>query len=91
MPATSEIKIRGYFHMCIVIYMRDSKATVSLRQHKLLSPYRRRPAPRELHDRTITTDAPNVMWGTDGTQVLTVEDGYVLVFSAVEHWRPASF
>lgn len=62
-----------------------------MRQHKLLSPYRRRPAPRELHDRTITTNAPNVMWGTDGTQVLTVEDGYVWVFSAVEHWRPASF
>lgn len=58
-----------------------------MRQHKLLSPYRRRPAPRELHDRTITTNAPNVMWGTDGTQVLTVEDGYVWVFSAVEHWN----
>lgn len=26
------------------------------------------------------------MWGTDGTRILTVEDGYVWLFSAVEHW-----
>ena len=58
-----------------------------MRLHRLLSPYRRRQGNPDPHDRTIITDAPNVMWGTDGTQVLTVEDGYVWVFSAVEHWN----
>jgi len=58
-----------------------------MRENELLSPYRVRQADDGAHDRTITTDEPNVMWGTDGTQVLTVDDGYVWVFSAVEHWN----
>lgn len=58
-----------------------------MRENELLSPYRRRkPEPMD-HDRSITTDAPNEMWGTDGTQVMTVDDGHVWVFSAVEHWN----
>ena len=40
-----------------------------------------------LHDGTIVTDAPNLMWGTDGTRILTVEDGWVWVFTAIEHWN----
>ena len=39
------------------------------------------------HDGTITTDAPDVMWGTDATSTFTTEDGYVTVFLAVEHWN----
>ena len=31
--------------------------------------------------------SPNVMWGTDGTRILTVDDGYVWLFTAVEHWN----
>lgn len=58
-----------------------------MRENDLLSPYRARQADDSAHDRTITTDAPNEMWGTDGTQVMTVEDGHVWVFSAVEHWN----
>ena len=58
-----------------------------MRKNDLLSPYRARQADDSAHDRTITTDAPNEMWGTDGTQVMTVEDGQVWVFSAVEHWN----
>ena len=58
-----------------------------MRQHQLLSPHRGRQGKPEAHDRTITTDAPNVMWGTDGTQVRTVEDGLVWIYSAVEHWN----
>jgi transposase InsO family protein len=26
------------------------------------------------------------MWGTDGTKIFTLDDGYVWLFSAVEHW-----
>ena len=33
------------------------------------------------------TEAPNLMWGTDGTKVFTLDDGWVWVFAAVEHWN----
>lgn len=58
-----------------------------MRQHNLLSPYRQRQAASNTHDRTIITDAPNLMWGTDGTQVQTIDDGLVWIFSAIEHWN----
>ena len=58
-----------------------------MREHNLLSPYRKpQGAPKE-HDGTIGTEAPNVMWGTDGARVFTVEDGYGWIFVAVEHWN----
>jgi len=58
-----------------------------MRENELLSPYRQRKAEPTVHDRSIITDVPNEMWGTDGTQVMTVDDGLVWVFSAVEHWN----
>ena len=36
------------------------------------------------HDGTIVTSAPQVMWGTDGVRVFTVEDGWIWTFAAVE-------
>ena len=50
-----------------------------MREANLLSPHRR--------PRMVGTEAPNVMLGTDGARVLTVEDGYVWIFTAVEHWN----
>jgi len=58
-----------------------------MRENTLLSPHRGRQGKPEVHDGTITTDAPNLMWGTDGAKVLTVDDGWVWVFAAVEHWN----
>lgn len=58
-----------------------------MREHGLLSPHRHRPRPAEAHDRRITTDAPNIMWGADATQIATVEDGRVWLFAVVEHWN----
>jgi transposase InsO family protein len=58
-----------------------------MREHRLLSPHRGRCASTQAHDGTITTAAPDVMWGTDGVRVLTVEDGWVWIFCAVEHWN----
>ena len=58
-----------------------------MREANLLSPHRRPRGESHKHDGTIGTDAPNVMWGADGTRVLTVEDGYVWIFTAVEHWN----
>ena len=57
-----------------------------MRENQLLSPYRCRQATGEKHTGSIITEAPNVMLGTDGTRILTVDDGYVWLFSAVEHW-----
>jgi putative transposase len=58
-----------------------------MRENNLLSPYRRPQGTPKLHAGEIITDRPNVMWGTDATRVLTVEDGSVWVFAAVEHWN----
>jgi len=58
-----------------------------MRENQLLSPHRGRRGDGVVHDGRITTDAPNLMWGTDGARVLTVEDGWVWVFSAVDHWN----
>jgi len=58
-----------------------------MREHQLLSPHRVRQGAQNLHDGRIMTDAPNVMWGTDGTKVFTLNDGWVWVFSVVEHWN----
>lgn len=58
-----------------------------MRKHNLLSPYRKPQGAPKDHDGTIGTEAPNVMWGTDGARVFTVEDGYGWIFVAVEHWN----
>lgn len=58
-----------------------------MREHQLLSPHRGRQGEPIAHDGTITTTAPNVMWGTDGTKVFTLDQGWVWVFVAVEHWN----
>jgi transposase InsO family protein len=58
-----------------------------MRQHTLLSPHRARTRPETPHERHITTEAPNLMWATDATQVTTVEDGKVWLFGVAEHWN----
>ena len=58
-----------------------------MRENHLLSPHRVRQGAAKKHDGTIMTDAPNDMWGTDGTKVFTVNDGWVWVFCVIEHWN----
>ena len=41
----------------------------------------------QTHDGTIVTREPNLMWGTDGVRVFTVDDGWVWTFAAVEPWN----
>ena len=57
-----------------------------MRENSLLSPHRGRQGQAE-HPGTIITGAPNVMWGTDGSRILTQDEGWVWVFAAVEHWN----
>lgn len=58
-----------------------------MREHNLLSPYRKPQGESNEHDGTIGTKTPNVMWGTDGARVFTAEEGYGWIFVAVEHWN----
>ena len=45
-----------------------------MRENNLLSPYRGRRGNPRLHQGEIITPAPNLMWGTDGAKVFTVEE-----------------
>jgi hypothetical protein len=56
-------------------------------ENSLLSPHRRPPQPANDHDGSITTDAPNVMWGADSVIIPTVKDGNVTLFIIAEHWN----
>jgi len=58
-----------------------------MRLHHLLSPHRTVPTLAKAHDGRITTDAPNVRWATDGAKVWTADDGWLWVFTALEHWN----
>ena len=49
--------------------------------HKLVTPN------EGAHDGTIITKAPGEIWATDGTKVMTVDDGNVWIFVAIEHWN----
>jgi len=58
-----------------------------MRENSLLSPYRGRQSQAVEHHGTIITKAPNVMWGTDASRILTQDQGWVWIFAAVEHWN----
>jgi transposase InsO family protein len=57
-----------------------------MRENQRLSPYRVRQGEPVRHDGSIQSEAPNRLWGTDGIRVQTVENGWVWVFSAVDHF-----
>ena len=58
-----------------------------MREHSLLSPHRGRRGHHNPHEGEIITQAPNLMWGTDGAKVFTLEEGWGWLFVAVEHWN----
>ena len=88
-PFTGEGHRKVHARLRVLDRIRVSRTRVLrvMRENKLLSPHRSRKGEAKLHDGTIVTDEPNVMWGTDGAKVLTLDDGWVWVFSAVEHWN----
>jgi transposase InsO family protein len=68
--------------------IRTSKPRVLrlMRAANLLAPTRiQRVLGPQSHEGTITTEHPNQMWGTDATSTVTLEDGPVSVFVAVDH------
>ena len=54
-------------------------------QHGLLAPHRVGRPGQRAHDGTITTVAVDMVWGTDMTETVTLNDGRARVFVAVDH------
>ena len=58
-----------------------------MREHGLQAAQRAgHPHGPKAHDGTIIPDKPDVMWGTDLTGTMTVQDGHAAVFVAVDHY-----
>jgi transposase InsO family protein len=58
-----------------------------MREHGLQAAQRAgHPHGPKAHDGTIIPDKPDVMWGTDLTGTMTVQDGHTAVFVAVDHY-----
>lgn len=86
-PFTGEGHRKVWARLRILRDIRVCRARVLrlMRENALLSPHRRPQRTPNLHDGTIATDQPNQMWGTDGIRIETVDEGWVWVFSAVDH------
>lgn len=68
--------------------VRTSKERVRrlMRQHGLQAVHRvGHPHGPKAHDGTIIPDAPDVMWGTDMTTTITLDQGQACVFVCVDH------
>jgi transposase InsO family protein len=80
-------KVWARLHFVQGLHVARKRVLRLMREHQLLSPHRGRQGTPAAHDGTIVTDAPNVMWGTDGAKVFTLDEGWVWTFVAVEHWN----
>lgn len=58
-----------------------------MRQENLLSPHRVVQGQKQEHTGKIITAVPDDMWGTDGTKIFTIDDGWCWLFTAIEHWN----
>ena len=79
---------RKFWARLRVAGVRTSKTRVLrlMREAQLLAPQRQAaPVARKAHTGTITTDRPNQMWGIDATATVTLDDGAVTVFAAIDH------
>lgn len=87
-PFTGEGHRKVWARLRILRGIRVSKTRVLrlMGENQLLSPYRQPKGVPNLHDGSIITDRPNEMWGTDGIRIETADDGWVWVFSAVDHF-----
>ena len=80
-------KVWARLRVCRDIRVARKRVLRLMRENNLLSPLRCRRRGGNPHDGEIITHAPNLMWGTDGVRVFTVDDGWGCIFTAVEHWN----
>jgi len=88
-PWTGEGHRKVWARLRVIDGVRASRKRVLrlMREHALLSPHRARQRGEAAHDRRIITEAPNIMWAIDATQITTVQDGKVWLFGVAEHWN----
>jgi putative transposase len=86
-PFTGEGHRKVWARLRMVQGLRVSRARILrlMRQNALLSPHRRPRGHAVSHDGSIQSERPNELWGTDGIRIETVDEGWVWVFSAVDH------
>lgn len=86
-PFTGEGHRKVWARLRILKGIRVSRARLLrlMRDNGLLSPHRRPQGEPTVHDGAISTRRPNEMWGTDGVRIQTVDEGWVWVFTAVDH------
>ena len=80
-------KVWARLRVCRDIRVARKRVLRLMRENNLLSPHRCRRRGGNPHDGEIITHAPNLMWGTDGVRVFTVDDGWGWIFTAIEHWN----
>jgi transposase InsO family protein len=87
-PFTGEGYCKVWARLRILRDMRVSRARVLrlMREKALLSPHRRPQGNPVVHDGSLQTHRPNEKWGTDGIRIETVDEGWVWVFAAVDHF-----
>ena len=71
-------KVWARLRVCRDIRVARKRVLRLMRENNLLSPHRCRRRGGNPHDGEIITHAPNLMWGTDGVRVFTVDDGWGL-------------
>jgi transposase InsO family protein len=88
-PWTGEGHRKVWARLRVIDGIRVSRKRVLglMREHALLSPQRARRRGETTHDRRIITEAPNVMWAIDATQITTVRGGKAWLFGIAEHWN----
>ncbi len=68
-------KVWARLRVCRGIRVSRKRVLRVMHENNLLSPHRCRRRGGNPHDGEIITHAPNLMWGTDGVRMFTVDDG----------------
>jgi transposase InsO family protein len=87
-PFTGEGHRKIWARLRALKHVRTAKRRVLrvMRAAGLLAPARQpEPIVERPHTGTIITATPNVMWGTDATATVTLLDGQVMIFAAIDH------
>ena len=58
-----------------------------MRERKWLSPHRSPKGVKRAHNGHIITERPNDMWGTDGVKIETAQEGWIWLFTVIDHWN----
>ena len=80
-------KVWARLRVCRGIRVSRKRVLRVMRENNVISPHRCRRRGGNPHVGEIITHAPNLMWGTDGVRVFTVDDGWGWIFTAIEHWN----